>query len=558
MLTRPRALALLIAAAALVYLAGNDRVHLWDRDEPRYAQTSRQILESGDWVVPRLYDQPRTAKPVLIYWCQAACMAALGETPFAARLPSVVAMTLTLVLVAVMVNKASDPFSSHAWWAIFILSSSALVVAWSARNALTDAVLLLFVTAAQACLYLIYLRRDATWAVVLVLSIAIALGGLTKGPVVLAIGGATLAALWTFGLIDRRSRALAARPIPSSWNKFHGSLKLAVSLAIMALIIGPWLWLIEHRSPGFLKTSLWRDVFRRSVQPLEQHKGPPGYYLLTIWGTFFPWSLFLPLAIVSAWRNRRVPLIRFCLAGVLGPWVFFEIVRTKLPHYLLPVFPPLAFLTADALIRCFRGELNDLVQPGFIAAAGIWSAAVLILGAAPWVAMRWFDPIPIAATVAWTTLATVYATIVFVLFLRRRPQLAAISMGVGMMLAMLLAFVWYLPQAWFLRLPIQVADVLVGDGATVPGQVQMIAYKEPSLAFYQGGTIREQSDNDFLLHHPPEQWPRWLVIRSDVWDRMPQKIKARWDILKTCRGLDYADRGRIAEVLVLRKRQEKQ
>src|ERR1043165_3553701 len=72
-------LVLIIAAALGVYLAGNGRVSLWDRDEPRYAQTSRQMLQSGDWVVPRLLDKVRTAKPVFIYWCQASAMKLFGD-----------------------------------------------------------------------------------------------------------------------------------------------------------------------------------------------------------------------------------------------------------------------------------------------------------------------------------------------------------------------------------------------------------------------------------------------------------------------------------------------
>ena len=74
-----RRLLLLLLACAGVYLVGNDSVPLWDRDEPRFAQTSRQMLQSGDWVVPRLYDAVRTAKPPLIYWLQACRMKVLGD-----------------------------------------------------------------------------------------------------------------------------------------------------------------------------------------------------------------------------------------------------------------------------------------------------------------------------------------------------------------------------------------------------------------------------------------------------------------------------------------------
>src|SRR5205809_7826266 len=91
---------LTIVAAVGVYLVGNGSVALWDRDEPRYAQASRQMVQSGDWVVPRYLDDLRTKKPPLIYWCQAAAMTVLRDTPFAARLPSVVATGLVLAFLA--------------------------------------------------------------------------------------------------------------------------------------------------------------------------------------------------------------------------------------------------------------------------------------------------------------------------------------------------------------------------------------------------------------------------------------------------------------------------
>src|SRR5829696_3243156 len=99
-------LALIIVAAAACYLVGIGRVHLFDRDEPRNAQAARQMLQSGDWVVPRLLDKVRTAKPPLTYWCQATAMKVFGDNDFAARFPSSVAMTLTLTMLAIVVHRA--------------------------------------------------------------------------------------------------------------------------------------------------------------------------------------------------------------------------------------------------------------------------------------------------------------------------------------------------------------------------------------------------------------------------------------------------------------------
>src|SRR3982751_5652340 len=97
---------LVIGAAAILYFIGAGQVSLWDRDEAWYAQTSKQMLESRDWVVPRFLDSPRYAKPIFIYWCQAASMKIFGPTALAARIPSAVAMVGTIGLLAVVLKRA--------------------------------------------------------------------------------------------------------------------------------------------------------------------------------------------------------------------------------------------------------------------------------------------------------------------------------------------------------------------------------------------------------------------------------------------------------------------
>src|SRR5439155_12478974 len=97
---------MVIIAAAILYFIGAGRVSLWDRDEAWYAQTSKQMLESGDWVVPRFLDLPRYAKPIFIYWCQATSMKLFGATTLAARIPSAIAMLGTISLLAVVLKRA--------------------------------------------------------------------------------------------------------------------------------------------------------------------------------------------------------------------------------------------------------------------------------------------------------------------------------------------------------------------------------------------------------------------------------------------------------------------
>ena len=543
-------LVLLILAASALYLIGNGSVALWDRDEPRFAQTSRQMLQSGDWVVPHYLDVVRTAKPVLIYWCQAAAMKMLGENAFAARFPSAIAIILLLILLPLILVRHIGP--DRTLWMVFIFATCGLVIA-NAKMCITDAVLLLWVTIAQICLYAIW-RGYASWPIVLTMAISLGLAGLTKGPVVLGFLAMTLLALAVMRWIDTRfiplpsEESLAVRIRPTGLVP-----KTIVALLVITAITLPWVLMVNHRASAFLHAAVGHEVWDRMMTPLEQHTGPPGYYLLTIWGTFFPWSMMLPTAIGLAIRYRANPKSRFALAAIIGPWLMLECVRTKLPHYFLPAFPPLAFLTADAIVRCLAGQHDDLKSRGFVRGIGIWAIIVALLTSAPWLVMRAYHPLPYIAMTAISILGLVFAATVFALFKLRRVAAGAITMGIGTMLLVAVAYGWYLPRADFLRLSPRVANVLIAHDVIHPHQVIMLGYMEPSLAFYQSGTMREAGPIG-LTRNFVYQFPGWIVVSSDVWNHATPDVRDLFDVVADVRGLDYADHMRWIDVIVLRRK----
>ncbi|HZK80587.1 MAG TPA: hypothetical protein VFC46_05950, partial [Humisphaera sp.] len=148
-----------------------------------------------------------------------------------------------------------------------------------------------------------------------------------------------------------------------------------------------------------------------------------------------------------------------------------------------------------------------------------------------------------------------YAIIVLTLILRRRFASVFWSMGIGMFVAAGVMFSAYFPRADFLRISIQVADVLKREGATHPGDVKMIDYKEPSLGFYQGGTIREESDSKGFLASPLNEWPRWVVMTREVWKNVPERDKPYLRIVDSCKG--WALGMRVEEVMVVENRSAK-
>lgn len=548
---------LLLLVMTGVYLAGNGRTQLFDRDEPRYAQCSRQMLRSGDWVVPRLYDTIRAAKPPGIYWCQATAMWLLGDNAFAARLPSAIAAILTVFLLGLWVWREADP--RRAIWSAFVLASSLLML-WAGKSSLTDSVLLLCITVGMGCTYYLSNGRGG-WKAVVGVSVAIACGGLVKGPFILGVLGTTLVVFGLRGWWNRRKARRdmieAGQIAPAAKRRLDYlgmTIKSAVGALIVAALVLPWLCLVRHRAPEFLSAA-GADAMHHLETSAEGHAGWPFYHLTLIWGTFLPWSIFLPLAMVLGFKNKQDPRIRFALAAVVGTWIFVEILRTKLPHYILPAFPPLAFLTADAIVRCLDGEQQDLQSKAMRVASRLVAGAAIVLAIVPWwwLAIK-YHSYPWAALIALTIFGVLYAVSVCYFFDTGRMREALIAMGCGSMGLALLLFGVYLPRSQPLRLPIRVADVLLARGVTHPHDVVMFEYKEPSLAFYQGGTIREYNDSLAKLANSPTE-PRWVVIPKWVWDQASPATRSAFELMAPpLKGWDYSDALKTAEVMVLRRK----
>ncbi|HEX8342674.1 MAG TPA: glycosyltransferase family 39 protein [Tepidisphaeraceae bacterium] len=546
----------IVSAAVLVFLIGNADVQLWDRDEPRFAQTSRQMLQSGDWVVPRFLDTVRTAKPAGIYWCQAAAMRVFGDNAFAARLPSVVGVALTIVLLMAFFGRANV---ARGLWAGLVFATAGLSIA-SAKMSTADGVLVFFVTVAQLCLFVLIDGRRVAPA--LVMGLALGVAGLIKGPVVLGVGATTLLAWWALGKRWRfagrglpRHEPIAAGPegagpAPQARRPKHLVIVIATTAIVMLIVAAPWLYLIEQRAPGFLRAAIGHDVIQRARTGLEGHSGPPGFYLVTVWGTFFPWSLLLPAALVHAWRRRHLPVTRFALAAVAGPWVMFELIATKLPHYLLPTFPFLAYLVADLLVGAAR--VTELRSRAFRGVVRAWAVVVVGLGCVAPLGLLLSPGRPIVLCVGAALVALVAIGMAWQVtrsLLGGRFESAAVGMSAGMLALVAALYGLYFPHYAPLRISANVADVIKAHGG-YGAFGYMIDYKEPSLAFHAGGGLREQRDERFLSRAAPAELPEWVVVTERVWQRLDEEAVKRWRVVGRVNGVAYNDRGR-QKVLVL-------
>lgn len=329
-------LPLLVLFLLACFLPGLFALPVVDRDEARFAQASRQMLASGDYVVPRLGAETRFKKPIGIYWLQSAAARALGfrgEAPiWALRIPSLIGALLAALGTYVIGRRL---FGDEAGLIAAALLGASLILNGEARLAKTDAMQLACAIGVQMVLARAYLARaPLALGEILLFWAALGLAILIKGPIVPLLAGLTALALV---IADRRA----------SWLK---RLRPALGLPVTALMVLPWLIAIYLQAgTDFFHEAVGNDLLGKVATGQESHGAPPGAHLAAFLVAFWPGAALAILALPWVWRARREPAVRFCLAWGLPFWIVFELIATKLPHYTLPAYPAIALLTGAAL-----------------------------------------------------------------------------------------------------------------------------------------------------------------------------------------------------------------
>jgi 4-amino-4-deoxy-L-arabinose transferase-like glycosyltransferase len=434
----------LLLGAALLLLTGLGRTGLWAPDEPRYAHIAEEVrsLRHGaqGLVVLHLNGEVYTQKPPAYFWMAAAAGAPLGRvTEAAARLPSALA-GVALVLLTFAFGQRLLGTRAGLLGAALLLTS--FDFAWLARRVQLDVVLALCETAALFAFWQI--RRG--WQVdrgeaprrrtLALLHAALGLAILTKGPVGFLV---PLLVIATTLALERRL----------------GSLPRLLPPWALLLSLGPaLLWLFSVVSlapPGYLEEAVGTNVFGRFFEGTS-HARPFYYYFYQLPVDFLPWTLLLP-AVYAVGRRHVFPRSgerdpgpaaawTFLLAWVGVSFVFFSLSGGKRGLYLLPTFPALALLCADAWLRSV-GDEGELPRPLTAALAGLGTVLALAGLAAA------LSPLaPLSDDVAWGRVAacglSMIAIVVAAVVAWRRTQ------GPGSRIAIPLAAVYAIELSIFL------------------------------------------------------------------------------------------------------------
>ncbi len=472
-----RAVAFLIAVSLVSFLPGLINIPPVDRDEARFAQAAKQMIESGDYIDIRYQDEVRYKKPVGIYWLQAGVVKAAEAVgvPQARtqiwlyRIPSLLgaigAVLLTFWAALAFVTRRTAYLAG-------VMMATSVLLGVEARLAKTDAMLLLCCVAALGVMARAYLQssdRDIGWGHALILWTALAAGILLKGPLILMVVGLTALSL---AIADRSARwLLRLRPL--------------VGVLWVLILVLPWFVAIMARAgDSFLQESVGQDLLAKVFQGQETHGAPPGYYLLLFWLTFWPAAPLAAIAAPAVWRERREPATRFLLAWIVPSWIVFELVITKLPHYVLPLYPAIAILIARAIERRMLSTNPHLTRfavmwPIFAAVlpAVVIFGLIYLRGQFGWLAWPFAAGAAIFGFYAWRLYDIEGAERSFV----------RASIGAQFMLIAVLGVALPLMRPVF---PSRALAEMIGASGCRNPVVAAAGYHEPSLVFLAGTRTR--------------------------------------------------------------------
>lgn len=386
-MTYTRGLLLTLLAATVTLAAGFGTAPYWDEDETRFVAIAQTMLDTGDWVVPIYNGELAVDKPVLMHWSIAAAFAALGSSEVAARVPAAIATLLAAMAVFHAAARWASPLAGLVSALAYV---GCLLVAIEGHAATPDAILVACLTwvtvLAAESLAPGLVRTPSTGGAAtnglelrrIPITTAILIGGLTglavlcKGPVGF-VGPLAVVFLWAWWVdVDthllRRGAASSLGVI--AWGLVRSGLTTAwrmrpvvLTLAMLA-VAGPWYATVTIRTAG-----AWPEGFffvhnlHRFAEPMENHVGGVLYHPLTMLAGFFPWSCWLPLAMVLAgWRTwqRKDPGPVRAATMLLLAWIViwvatFSAAATKLPNYVLPAYPAAALLVGSMAVEaCLR------------------------------------------------------------------------------------------------------------------------------------------------------------------------------------------------------------
>lgn len=559
--------AILTALALCLYLPNLGQPSLWDIDEGNNVEAFREMLAADNWHVPTFNFQLRVDKPALLYWLQIFAALQFGVGEFAGRLPSALA---ALVAVLTTYELGRRAFGAGAGLLGGIALATAALFGAAAHFANPDALLC-------ACTILTFWafwcgldHSGRIWFIPVNAFMALAV--LAKGPVgivlPLAVTSLYLLRSGRLGLVLDRRAILGA--------------------FVFLLIALPWyIWVGVDTKFEFIRGFIGGHNFGRALKPMEGHGGPPYYYLLVLCLGFAPWSVFLLPTCWQAYRDRRrahtpdpMTPARGWFRSLLQSWTIgseasradharaflwcwilvylfaFTLAATKLPNYILPIYPAVGLLTGDMLERWRRGTVTVPrwmfgIGIGCVGLIGIgMTVGLLVISGAIDLPQLRNRCVPELRDWALLGIVPLIGSIVGAWLLyrdRRSAFLGTLAAGAGLVLVPLGAYAGATLDRC--KAPRPLAQLIHQGQTEQEIRVAAYGYFQPSLVFYcrrQVTILESDADVHAYLQTPLQVF---LVTPVQTWERLQrqapyesQVLGRKWDIYRGCDVLVIANR----------------
>ncbi|HVX11899.1 MAG TPA: glycosyltransferase family 39 protein [Pirellulales bacterium] len=558
----------LLALSGTLFFTALGGAALWDEDEPIFAGAAREMLARHEWIVPYFNGGMLPDKPVLSYWVMIAGYKLFGPTDFAARVGSACFGCGTVLLTWVLGRRLFSP-RVGLWGGVVLASSLSFDVV--ARAATPDAVLSFFCTLAflsyvagtrcfafprEADLDDLATRRTTWWGFAGSYA-AMGMAVLAKGPIgfilpVMAIGLFRLvtspyAAQATVDASEGGRLATLRRLAVDTLRAFHPrrvfeaahGMRPLMGLVIVLTVAGPWYAAVGLRTDGaWLAGFLGKHNLERFLHPLEHHRGPIVYYLIAVIIGFFPWSLFLGPTVFFV--KSRLPRSvagreRYCflVCWIVAYLVFFTSAATKLPNYVVPLYPALALLTAawiDAWLagtcpvpaRALRSAWITLTLMGLALAIALPIAAQKLLGEGTLLALIGV-PLAVGGALGWWW------------HRRQQPGRAAVTFAVSAVLFALTLFGLGSVEVGRHQTSRYFADAVLDQTSNGPAVLRTFGYWRPSLVYYLGQPVqqimREDQAREFCGAMP---YHGFLLTTGSRYETLAKSLPA--DVTVLARG----------------------
>lgn len=522
---------LLLIFSLLLLLPGIASLPVIDRDEAHFTQATRQMIQNNNYFQIRFQDITRFQKPPGINWLQAASVKVFShadaKTMWPYRLPSLLGALFSVLFTYFFARRFYDP--KTAAMGAGLLACALLLVA-EAHMAVIDSMLLFSVVLMQGALWVIYEKEDSHWGWALCFWLALSFGLVLKGvtPLVAVLSIITLC------IIDKKVSFL---------KRLHPIKGFILFLGLTLT----WLWGVnEAEHSNYLMQMIHKDLLPKLQGGHESHGKPPLFHLAILPITFWPGSLFLWQVLYYGFTQRKEKSIRFLLAWVVPTWIFFELMPTKLPQYVLPTFPAIAVLMALSFTHLTqkpnkRIHLLQLLWIVLSIGLGLALGALpyLILGTIPWESVLLVSGITILSVVsvyyAWQAQFSRAALACFLMALLTYP----------------LVFGRILPQLTPIWLTNNLVKSLDVQALSANKPLLVVGFEEPSLVFNLNTKLVLFTNYETALTQLKADPKRMVVIPEEVFAQLPLEMQKPLLQQQSISGFNYS-KGQWVKLLVLK------